>query len=90
MGRIKDIAIGLDSLTAEDWVLARRVMALGGVDPGAVDLAAVQADPAGAPVPVLAALIYCALRKDPAHRRITQARCVRLAVAVSGSNTHGN
>jgi hypothetical protein len=82
VGRVKDIAIALDSLSEQDWADARRIMQLGGVDPGAVDLAAVQANPAGAPVPVLAALIYTSLRKE--SPRITQRRCVRLALAVTG------
>jgi hypothetical protein len=82
MARMKDLAIDLATLTARDLADAAGVMRAGGVDPATVDLAAAQADPAGAPVPVLAALIYCALRRD--SPRITPARCVRLAAAVAG------
>lgn len=81
MGRMKDIAINLDALTAQDWADARAIMAVGGVDPETVTLAAVQAAPSAAPVPVLAALIYVQLRKEAP--RITAGRCVRLAQAVA-------
>lgn len=82
MGRATDIAIDLDGLTDRDWADARAIMAAGGVDPDALSLAAIQADPAAAPVPTLAALIYVQLRKDAP--RITAGRCVRLAQAVTG------
>ena len=83
MGRMKEIAITIDAFTPEDWRVARRIMQAGGVDPGVVDLAAVQRDPASAPVPVLAALIYVARRREGG--RITADRAVQLAQVVTGT-----
>lgn len=82
MARMKDLAIDLATLTARELADAAGVMRAGGVDPATVDLAAVQADPAGAAVPVLAGLIWVVLRRS--EPRITPARCVRLAAAVAG------
>jgi hypothetical protein len=81
MGQMKALAITLDTLTPADWLEARVIMQAGGVDPGTVDLAAVQRDPAHAPIPVLAALIYVARRR--AGGRITADRAVHLAQAVT-------
>jgi hypothetical protein len=75
------IAITLDTLTPTDWQQARVIMQAGGVDPGTVDLAAVQRDPAHAPLPVLAALVYVARRREGG--RITADRAVHLAQAVT-------
>lgn len=82
MGRVKDIAIDLDSLTEQDWIDARAIMLAGGVDPDALALAVVQADPAAAPVPALAALIYVSRRR--ARLRTTPEQATRWALAVSG------
>jgi hypothetical protein len=81
MGRIKDIAIALDSLTEQDWADARRIMQLGGVDPARwtsrrcrPTRRRARAGPGGPD-------LHQPARKEP---RITQRRCVRLALAVTG------
>lgn len=81
---MKALAIALDSLNGQDWADARRIMQLGGVDPDSVSLLDVQADPSKAPVPVLAALVYVALRKEQPN--ITQGRCIRIAQAIAGGS----
>lgn len=84
MGRVKGIVITLDTLTPADWRAAVTIMRAGGVDPAGVDLAAIQRDPAHAPVPVLAALIYVARRRE--GRRITADRAATLAHAIAGED----
>lgn len=84
MGQMKAIAITLDTLTADDWRQARVIMHAGGVDPRTVDLPAVQRDPAHAPLPVLAALIYVSRRRE--GRRCSAARAVQLAHAIVGED----
>lgn len=84
MARVKAIAINLDQLTPADWQQARAIMQAGGVDPAGVDLAAVQADPASAPLPVLAALIYVGRRREGG--RMSADRAVQLAQAIVGED----
>lgn len=84
MGRMKDIQITLDSLTPDDWREARIIMRAGGVDPDTLDLAAVQAAPARAPLPVLAALIYVSRRR--AGLRTTAEQATRWAQVVTESD----
>jgi hypothetical protein len=81
MARTQTVTIDFDALTGRDWADAAAIMRQGGADPAGLSLAAIQADPGGASVPVLTALIYVALRKE--SPRITPARCIRLAQAVS-------
>jgi hypothetical protein len=81
MPRTDNLVVNFDAITGQDWADAAAIMRSWGVDPGLVSLAAVQANPGATPVPVLTALIYVSLRKE--SPRITPARCVRLAQAVS-------
>lgn len=80
MARLKDIAIDLASITAEEWAVVCVVAEAGGVDPATVTLA--QLAGSTPPLPVLAGLIYVTLRRT--EPRITQGRCVRLAAATLG------
>jgi hypothetical protein len=81
VARTQSLTIDFDAITGQDWADAAAIMRAGGVDPATVSLLGVQRDPATTPVPVLAALFYVVLRKE--SPRITPARCVRLAQAVS-------
>lgn len=82
MGRVKQLAIDLDTLTAQDWADARAIMVAGGVDPDALDWDAAQADPTTLPLPALAALIHVVRRRE--HPRARDATAVRLACEALG------
>lgn len=78
MARTEEIAIDLDSLTAQERADASAIASLGGVDLATTDLA----DLAAIPVPALTALIYVIMRRTAP--RITPGRCVRLALLAKG------
>lgn len=84
MARTQQVTIALDTLTPADWQAAGTIMRAGGVDPGTVDLVAVQRDPIRAPIPVLAALIYVSRRRQGG--RITADWAVQLAQAIVGED----
>lgn len=70
--RAETLTIDLDSLTEQDVIDVRAIAVQGGVDLAAVDLA----DP---PIPVLAGLVYVAMRRTAP--RITALRCTKIALA---------
>lgn len=80
MGRLKEIAIDLASVTPEEWAVVAVVAQEGGVDPATVTLAQVAAG--AAPLPVVAGLIFVTLRRTAP--RVTPGRCVRLAASMAG------
>lgn len=80
---MKELAISLDALTAQDKADIADAMRAGGIDPSTVNLT----DVAGMPPLVLAALIHVTVRRNNPHA--THTNSIRMALAAQGVGDGG-